>query len=177
MLEDVHVSISALLRSSTGLLMSVQEFIVGYVAFDCPAPTNVEDVESLWSFLDVAPSHLDLCVRVTPMWDGRRLRVSAALQSDVGAIQAVTPCIKSCMHWVDFSETRRTKVGQCGRLFLRSMFVGIENVAQLASHNDVLFKWHLNGFCRKSPGPVRMYLAIVAEQQQAGHRRACSLSS
>ena len=55
MIEDVHVTISALLRTSSGLFMSVPEFIAGFVVFDRPNPTSFDDVENMWAFLDIPP--------------------------------------------------------------------------------------------------------------------------
>ena len=48
LLEDVHITISALLRASTGIYMCVPEFIAGYVAFDRHEPDSLEDLEYLW---------------------------------------------------------------------------------------------------------------------------------
>ena len=51
LLDSVHVSISGLLRSSSGLLGEVRHFLVGCVVSDRPAPSNQSDVELCWTFL------------------------------------------------------------------------------------------------------------------------------
>ena len=102
LLEDVHIIISSLLRASTGLHLSVCEFVAGFVIFDRLAPDNIDDIEHLWSCLDVEPHILDLVVKVNPFWDGKKLRVSAALIDEADAINMVITVIRYCMHWVDF---------------------------------------------------------------------------
>ncbi len=139
----------------------VAHFIAGYVAFDRPTPTNLQDVELLWAFLDIDVALVEIFVRVNPIWDGEKLRMSAALSDDQDAIAAITTCIKYCMRWVDFSETRWTKVGQSGRFFLRSLCIGIDTIAKLASDNAAVSNWHLNGF-KMATSEVRLYLTLVA---------------
>jgi hypothetical protein len=161
LLESIHVSVSSLLRASTGLLGEVRTFITGNVIFDRPTPTNLEDVEFFWIFLGVDVAHVELFVRVNPIWDGEKLSVSQALFADLDAIEIITACIKYCMKWVDFSETRWTKVGESGRCFLRSLCVGIEPIVKLAEGNSAVINWHLNGF-KKATSDVRLYLALAA---------------
>ena len=98
-------------------------------------PTNLEDVEFLWILLGVDVTDVDLFVRVNPIWDGEKLRVSQALSDDLDAIEAITTCITNCMKWVDFSETRWTKVGESGRCFLHSLCIGIDPIVKLAEGN------------------------------------------
>ena len=45
LLEGVHVSISSLIRASTGLFRNVAAFIAGFAAFDEPSPDSVAEVE------------------------------------------------------------------------------------------------------------------------------------
>ena len=63
LVDHVHITISALLRASTGIHQSVPEFILNRVVYDRPDPTNVDEVEHLWALLDVDPSHLELFAR------------------------------------------------------------------------------------------------------------------
>ena len=66
MLEDVHVSISSLLRASAGLFQSVPQFVTTFVVFDRPASDCVADVEHFWASLDVKQKSLPLFVEVNP---------------------------------------------------------------------------------------------------------------
>ena len=160
--EGVHVAVSGLLRASTGLLLSVPEFIAGSVAFDLPEPLVPEDIEFLWSFLDVPPLLMEVFIRVNPKWDGQRLHVLSSLESAPDAIESITVCIKHCMKWCDFSETRWTKVGECGRMFLKALLVGVDRIAAIACKNSAISKWHLNGFVKKATSSVRLYLGVSA---------------
>ncbi len=104
---------------------------------------------------------MDLFVRVNPIWDREKLRVSQALSDDMDAVEAVTTCIKYCIRWVDFSETRWTKVGQSGKFFLRSLCIGIDTIAKLASDNAAVSNWHLSGF-KRATSEVRLCLTLAA---------------
>ena len=165
-LESAHITLASLSHASTALLGEVRHFVVRYVVFDRPSLVRVDDTEVLWTFLDVEPSHLELFLRVNPTWDGEHLRVSAALQGQDDAISAVECCIKYCMRWAVFSETRWAKVGLCGRYFLRSLFVGIDHIAKLTMDNDKVSNWHLNGF-KKGTAPTRLYLGVAAASGRA----------
>ena len=162
MLESVHICISALLRASTGLHQSVPLFILNSVAYDRPPPTDPEQIEHLWSFLEVAPNHLDLFVSVNPFWDGRVLHVSAALLTQPDPVGAVTTILRYCLKWVDFSETRWTKVGEAGRMYLRSLLVGVDGLVKLTEQNDAVCRWHLAGYFKRCSKSVRVYLAVAA---------------
>ena len=162
LLEEVHISISALLRASTGLYMCVDEFIAGYVAFDRHEPDNMAELEYLWVFLDVAPTDLALFMKVNPLWEGQKLRVNASLLADGDCVKAITTVLHYCLKWCDFSDTRWTKVGLCGRLYIRSVLVGVEGLVDLAMKNDAVCKWHLNGYKKKCSPAVRRYLGVAA---------------
>ena len=79
-----------------------------------------------------------------------------------GAIATVTTVIHYGLKWVGFSDTRWTKVGQCGRLYLRSVAIGVDEVVKMAQRSDAICGWHLNGYSRKCTAPVRRYLAVAA---------------
>ena len=140
------MTISSLLRASTGLYLSVPEFVMTSVSFDRDDPHDIADLEQFWSFLDVEPSMMGLVVNVNPLWDGRRLRVSKALASIPDGVQRVTTVIHYMMRWVDFSETRWCKVGESGRLYLRSLLIGIDEMVRITVGNDAVSKWHLGGY-------------------------------
>ena len=132
LVDEIHVTVSSLLRASTGPLCAVAEFIAGYVVFDRPDPANEEDVEGMWVFLDVNPADLELFLKVDPHWDGRKLHVRRSLLADRHATDSVSTLIKYCLSWLDFSDTRWCKVGKCGRLFLRSLMIGVDKIVKLA---------------------------------------------
>ena len=162
LLEDVHVSISSLIRASTGLYMSVPQFVATFVSYDRPEPSSIADVEHFWSSLDVEPKYLELFVAVNPLWIGGKLHVSSSLLTRSDAIEAVTTIIHYCLKWVDFSDTRWTKVGQCSRLYIRSLAIGVDEIVKIAERNDAICKWHLNGYNRRCSASVRRYLAVAA---------------
>ena len=162
MLEDTHVSISALLRASTGLAQVVPEFIAGYVDFVRPVPDSFDELNLFWSFFDIEPRNLDLVIKVNPMWTGQRLQVSAGLISDPNWRQCVTTVINMCIRQCDFSDTRWVKVGRCGRNYVRSLIVGIDKLVELAMRSDAICKYHLGGYQRKCSSTVRTYLTVAA---------------
>ena len=149
MIDDVHIVISALLRASTGLHMSVMEFAVSRVSFDRPAPDSTDEVEHLWTCLDVEPKVLELIVRVNPFWDGQRLRVSASLADQPDSLNLVVTVIRYCLQQTDFSDTRWCKVGQSGRCYLRALLIGLDEIVKMTVANDAVSKWHLNGYVKR----------------------------
>ena len=162
LLEDVHILCSSLLRASTGLHKNVREFVARCVSFDRDPPDNVQDIEALWTSLDVEPHMLDMMVKVNPYFNGQKLRVSASLESEVDAINTVVTVVRYCMHWVDFSDTRWTKVGQAGRLFMRSVLIGINEIVNMTVADDAVSKWHLNGYLKRGSVAAKSYLAVSA---------------
>ena len=53
-------------------------------------------------------------------------------------------------------------MGQCGRLWLRSLAIGIDEIVKMTEQNDAVSKWHLNGYSRKCIAQVRRHLAAAA---------------
>ena len=49
-LEDTHVTISCLLRASTGLYLSVPEFVVGFVSYDRVVPEDLQNLNNVGLF-------------------------------------------------------------------------------------------------------------------------------
>ena len=165
LLESIHISVSALLRASTGLYMVVPEFIATYVVFDLPDledPQTRQDTQWLWYCLEVPPNLMDIFLKVNPRWYGDRLHCSAVLAKDPAMMSCLKTVIHCCLRWVDFSETRWTKVGLCSRYFTRSLLIGIDKLVPLAMKHDGVCKWHLGGFNKKCSASVRQYLAIAA---------------
>ena len=156
MLDSVHISLSSLLRASAGIHQAVPQFIVSSVAYDRAPPEDPAEIEHLWAFLEVDPNSLELFVAVNPYWDGKVLHVSAALLSGPDPIGAVTTVLRYCLAWVDFSETRWTKVGLAGRLYIRSLLVGIDGLVKLTEENDAVCRWHLAGYFKRSSPQVRV---------------------
>ena len=173
-LEGVHITMSSLLRASSGILSVVPEFIISCVAYDRPDPIEPGEIEHLWTLLDVDPTHIELFLRVNPSWDGSILHVSSSLLGTDDHIRAITTVVRYCMRWSDFSETRWTKVGEVGRLYLRSLLVGVDGLVKMAEANDAISKWHLNGYSKRSSPSVRLYLCAAAAAA-AGRPTSCML--
>ena len=53
-------------------------------------------------------------------------------------------------------------MGRCGRLFLRSLAIGVDEIVNIAQRSDAICGWHLNGYNRKCSAAVRKYLAVAA---------------
>ena len=76
-------------------------------------------------------------------------------------MSALTTVIHVCLHWCDFSETRRTKLGLCGRYFLRSLCIAVDQLVRLAVQHDSVCKCHLGGFNKRCSAAVMHYLSVV----------------
>ena len=115
LLEDVHITISALLRGSTGLLKSIPKFLTTFAVFDRPDPADDDALERMWESLDVAACDLHLFVLVDPLWYGGKLHVRRSLLDRPDCLGCMTTVVTYCFSFVDFSDTRWVKVGTCGR--------------------------------------------------------------
>ena len=161
-LEDIHISVSALLRASTGLVMIVPDFIATHVVFDRPEPLDAEELAQLWTALDIEPKLIDLFMKVNPKWDGTSLKVSEALLHDSDPIGAVRTVLLYCLRFCDFSDTRWCGVGRCARYYMRALLVGVGRMVQMAFDNDAVVKWHLAGYKKRCTREVRVYLGVAS---------------
>ena len=139
-LEDIHISVSSLLRASTGLVMVVPAFIAAHVVFDRADPLDSEELAQLWTALDVEPKVIDLFIKVNPKWDGQSLKVSEALLHDPDPIGAITSVVHYCLRCCDFSDTRWCKVGLCARYYMRALLVGVDRIVDMALAHDAVVK-------------------------------------
>ena len=134
---------------------------MGHLSFSiCLIHQSLQTLIVLWSYFDVHPSLLEVSVWVCPQWTGNGLHVRASLVNDDDAIDAITVCIKQCMRWCDFSDTRWTQVGECARLFMKLLLVGIGRIASIATTNSAVFRCHLNGFFETASSSVRLYFWV-----------------
>jgi hypothetical protein len=162
LLEDVHITISALLRGSTGLLKSIPKFLTTFAVFDRPDPADEDALERMWGSLDVAARDLHLFVLVDPLWYGGKLHVRRSLLDRPDCIGCMTTVVTYCLSFVDFSDTRWVKVGTCGRRYARALMIGVDQLVQIAEADDGVAKWHLAGYNKKSSAAVRLYLCVAA---------------
>lgn len=162
MLESVHISISSLLRASTGIHQAIPLFLIRMVVFDRAPAANPTEVEQFWAMLDIEPGKLDLFVEVNPYWDGKVLHVNSALLTDSDSSAKIRTLLLTCLFWTDFSETRWTKVGLSGRLYTRSLLVGVDGLVKITEESDAVNRYHLAGYFKRATKSVRVYLATAA---------------
>ena len=162
LLEDIHITISALLRASSGLLGMVKTFLVSCVVYDRPEPDDVAGLEYMWTLLGVAPTHIDLFLKVNPSWENGVLHVSSSLLNSDDGTSCVSTLIMYTLKFTDFSETRWTKVGEAGRSYLLALMCGVDGLAGLTAQSDAICKWHLAGYKKRSSKASRLYLSVAA---------------
>lgn len=161
LVEDVHITISALLRGSTGLLNKIPQFLTSFAVFDRPDPADEEALERTWESLDVAARDLHLFVMVDPLWYGGKLHVRRSLLDHPDCFGCITTVVQYCLSFVDFSDTRWVKVGTCGRRYARALTIGVDQLVEIAEADDGVIKWHLAGYKNKSSAAVRQYLCAI----------------
>ena len=52
-------------------------------------------------------------------------------------------------------------MGECPRLFMKSLLVGIGRIVAIATTNRAVSRWHLSGFIKKASSSVRLYLGVA----------------
>ena len=155
-LESVCVVCSGLSRGRVGLSASVADT---FLAFDLVDPPHIEYLEFLLALADVSPALLEVFVRVSSVWDGKKLMARAFIQGHVDALDSIRGCIQHCMRWGDFSGTMWTKVGESGQMFLKSVLIDIDAISEIARNICALGKWRLNYF-----SPKLLSLFVFAQQ-------------
>ena len=162
LVDDVHITISSLLRGSSGLFQNIDSFLTTFAVFDRPDPPDEEALERMWEALDVEAKDVHLFVLVDPLWHGGRLHVRRSLLDHADCYGCIKTIVQYCLAFIDFSDTRWVKVGACGRRFVRALMVGVEQLVEIAEADDGVSKWHLAGFRKKGSAAVRLYLSVSA---------------
>ena len=162
LVEDVHITISALLRGSSGLFKSIPQFLTTFAVFDRPDPADVDALERMWESLDVPSHDVHLFVLVDPLWYGGKLHVRRSLLDHQDGFGCIATVVQYCLSFVDFSDTRWVKVGTCGRRYVRALMIGVDQLVEIAEADDGVTKWHLAGYRKRGSAAVRLYLCVAA---------------
>ena len=158
--KDAHLVISALRRSSRDIQKGVDLFLQRYVAFR-PEDTDAESAAAFWTTLAVPDDFLGLFIAVDPMWDGSHLMVNPSLACDTNCFDMLSSIVAFSFKWVDWSDTRWVRVGECARRFVRSLAVGIDGAVRVCQDDDTTSNETLSSYSRSTP-VVRKYLAVAA---------------
>jgi hypothetical protein len=89
------------------------------------------------------------------------LLVDVRFEGDADIRHRVASVLLYLLRWVDYIDARWVTTGVCGRRFIASLLAGLDRIHALASEDDAIWKYHLNGFSKATPA-VRRYLTIAA---------------
>ena len=133
------------------------------IVFEPDLYLDLEQRIRFWTLFCVSPTCIDAVVHVNPRWDKLRevLVVSPWLRGDPQFWFTIRDVIIYFMQWRDFSETRWGDVGHSGRLWIRSVYVGVEALVDFALASTEIHNKHLLGGYRGLDYECRKYLAIV----------------
>jgi hypothetical protein len=163
---DAHVVIASLRNSSGALYSYIEEFVDTRVFYD-HGERRILDRQLFWILLGVTkPDMLAAIMEVNPWWNSSQqiLSVAGQLQLDPDGVTKIISVLQYCLQWINWSDTRWTKMGSCSRLYLRSKAVGIDYLVRLVSlgkhsSND---QYHIGGYERFDSFEVQRLLAIAA---------------
>ena len=69
----------------------------------------------------------------------------------------VTLCIRYCMSWSDWSDTRWLQSGQSARRYIRSLLLGADRLVQLVLQDTACYHLWLKCHAEKSSDDVRLF--------------------
>ena len=69
----------------------------------------------------------------------------------------VTLCIRYCMSWSDWSDTRWLRSGQSARRYIRSLLLGADRLVQLVLQDAACYHLWLKCHAEKSSDDVRLF--------------------
>lgn len=113
--------------------------------------------------VEIPQSLLELFAAVDPQWDkaNRKLIVRPELEVDDECWEKVSMVILVCERWAQWSETRCARFGRSGRLFLRSLCVGVDGAIQVCYDDPECSNYYLSGF-KRADAQVRLVVAVGA---------------
>ena len=163
-IDGAHLVMKSCRNSSDPLHRFIPAHVLKRVLYEDPDECT-ERRAFFWTAFGVPANQLDFVLRVDPRWHfGReRLLVRAELQHDPHGIQLVEDVVAYFLQWRNWSDTRWAGVGPAARLFMTSMFVGIEAlVSDVVEHGVNNEKYYIGAADRMLSIDVKRYLAVAA---------------
>ena len=162
LLDEVHIGIASCQNTSTEIFQVVTEYVYDYSAFQ-RSDFSEEQRRNFWLLLGVDHKILPEVLAVDPRWDSSqgRLLLNPDLQLKPGWRDSAESVIMYFLRWRGFSETRWAGVGPCCRMFIASMYVGLDKLVKLVYDRPGLSTYYLGGF-GKLGHQGRLYMTIAA---------------
>jgi hypothetical protein len=165
LLEDVHISLKALINTSADIRDRARQFIARHLVFDVGLTTPREQREVFWKALGVPVDMLEELLVLNLRWDvaSKQLLVDPRMRDDPMCISRVDACLQYCLSWISFSESRFSKTGACGRRWLLSQAVGADALYDdMVNDPEVNNGYYANGYSRCCSEDVRKFLCVAA---------------
>jgi hypothetical protein len=159
LLEDVHVVMGSLGQGNEHLHAQVDTFVVQSVSWEA-RDISSDCIRAFWAALDVEPALLDTFCSINPLWNGKSLVCEVTWSEKLDALATIGMCVRYCLRFMDFSDTRWGKVGVVGRLFCRAWCVGLQRLYKLVVGDNDVSMYGISGFSRCNLD-TRMYLVMA----------------
>ena len=159
--DGVHIGIASLINGRTALHAKVSELLTRHMQFAAVRSGTEAEIRAFWYALQVEPEMVDTLTSLDLRWTGEVLLAHASWELQSNALEVVSGCVMYLLRWVSFSETRWAKVGTCGRLWIRSLAIGLASLHRLAMEDGNVSHYHLSGYSKLNL-PARRLLAVAA---------------
>lgn len=163
-LDDTHLCIKSLRNSSDALHRFAELHIMKSVVYADPTGAD-GDRSVFWSALGVPATMLEFVLVVDSRWDFERkvLRVRESLEHDAEGLQRLAAVVGFFLQWRNWSDTRWAGVGPAARLFVASLFIGLDALVALVDHEGINNDKYFLGAARKRlTVQVREYIVIAS---------------
>ena len=158
--KDLHI-VTLSLRNSFKILHShVHSFLMSHLQFDHVAH-NFDEVAEFWQTTGIEADMIELVVDVNPWWRNGALWVSGQLEGKPDVLEKVAAVVVYMFKWRKFSDTRWCTIGTSCRDLLRSLCVGLEQLAAITRADAHVTDYHLHGIVRLSDS-IRKYTVVAS---------------
>ena len=162
-MRKVHVSTRSLCNTSFTLRQQSSRFLLSHVVWvDSDDLPSWAWREQYWRALGADEDALKDFELANPLWDppSKTLRVLRSLQNDPEWVTILEKIMLYAFHWLTFSETRMGKVGPCGRRWMLSCSLGLDECFSEALQENTTSRYYANGYV-EADLDVRQWLLIA----------------
>ena len=162
-MKKIHLSIRSLCNSSYTLRQYSSRFLLSNVVWfaDDELP-RWSWRKKYWMILGVDDTMLQDFEKANPVWEPvtKAFKVKLSLRENPMWLQILETIMYYGFTWITFSETRLGKIGLCGRRWMMSCSLGLDECYNGAMQEHTTSKYYASGY-READSDVRVWLAVA----------------
>ena len=157
------MSVRSLLNVSAGIRQHARIWLTQVLSYDDGHTIDWTERVPFWKALGADTEMLERFEAVNPRWDAAldTMFATAALRHDPNGFEKVYQLLLYVLSWVKFSDTRFAAIGKCGRRWLLSVAMGLDNLFRQVQADRKVSRYYSNGYLR-CKFEVRWWLSTAA---------------